>query len=113
MILSASRRTDIPAFYDDWLLNRLRAGYALTRNPMNHAQIHRVPLSPDVVDCIVFWTKDPLPLLPRLPEIDRMGYRYYFQFTLTPYDSMLERNLRGKDAIARTFIELSARCPVL
>ena len=113
MILSASRRTDIPAFYADWLLNRLRAGYALTRNPVNHAQISRVPLSPDVVDCIVFWTKDPLPLLPRLPEIDRMGHRYYFQFTLTPYDRALEKNLRDKDEIINTFIELSNHCPVL
>jgi len=113
MIISASRRTDIPAFYSDWLLGRLRAGYALTRNPMNPAQISRVPLSPDVVDCIVFWTKDPLPLLPRLPEIDRMGHRYYFQFTLTPYDLALEKNLRDKNAITETFIELSKRYPVL
>jgi len=113
MIISASRRTDIPAFYSDWLINRLRTGYALARNPMNPAQISRIPLSPDVVDCIVFWTKDPLPLLPRLPEIDRLGYRYYFQFTLTPYDCALEKNLRDKDAAIETFIELSKRCPVL
>ncbi|MCL2300291.1 MAG: DUF1848 domain-containing protein [Firmicutes bacterium] len=113
MILSASRRTDIPAFYADWLLNRLRAGYALARNPMNHAQIRRVPTSRDAVDCVAFWTKDPLPLLPRLPEIDRMGHRYYFQFTLTPYDRTLEKNLRDKDAIVKTFVELSKRCPVL
>jgi len=113
LILSASRRTDLPAFYPDWLLRRLRAGYALARNPMNRAQIRRVPLSPAAVDCIVFWTKDPLPLLPFLPEIDRMGYRYYFQFTLTPYGPALEKNLRDKGAIAETFVELSKRCPVL
>ena len=61
----------------------------------------------------MFWTKDPLPLLPRLPEIDRMGHRYYFQFTLTPYDRALEKNLRDKDAIIKTFIESSKHCPVL
>jgi hypothetical protein len=58
MILSASRRTDIPTYHGEWFMNRLREGYVLTRNPMNHSQIHRLPLSPDVVDCIVFWTKN-------------------------------------------------------
>ena len=58
MIISASRRTDIPCYYSDWFINRLREGYVLTRNPMNHTQISKITLSPDVVDCIVFWTKD-------------------------------------------------------
>lgn len=73
MILSVSRRTDIPCHYAEWFLNRIRAGYALTRNPMNHAQLSRVPLTPDVVDCIVFWTKDPQNLLPYLDELDARG----------------------------------------
>lgn len=107
MILSASRRTDLPRWYSDWLLARLRAGYALTRNPVVPSQISRVPLTPDVVDCIVFWTKDPLPLLPKLSELDRMGYRYYFQFTLTPYGRDIEPGLRDKPAIEDTFLELS------
>ena len=109
MILSASRRTDIPCYYAEWLLNRLRAGYALTRNPMNPAQISRVPLSPEVVDCIVFWTKDAKNLLPYLDELDRMGYMYYFQFTLTPYGRGLETNLRDKADIENTFIALSEK----
>jgi hypothetical protein len=109
MIISASRRTDIPAFYSGWLVNRLRAGYVLVRNPMNHALISKVILSPDVVDCIVFWTKDPLDMLGRLDTIDEMGYRYYFQFTLTPYDRSVERGLRDKEEIIGTFCELSDR----
>ena len=70
MIVSASRRTDIPCFYAEWMMNRFRAGYALARNPMNHAQLARVPLTPDVVDCVVFWTKDAANLLPRLGELE-------------------------------------------
>ena len=57
MIISASRRTDIPRFYFDWLLNRLGDGFALVRNPMNFHQVSRVLLSPEVVDCIVFGPK--------------------------------------------------------
>ena len=63
MILSASRRTDIPAFYGDWLMNRLRAGFLLVRNPRNLRQVSRIDLSPENVDCIVFWTKNPAPFL--------------------------------------------------
>jgi hypothetical protein len=96
MIISASRRTDIPAFYSDWLLNRLREGYALVRNPFNHRQVSRVSLEPQVVDCLVFWTKNPAPLLPRLAEIERMGHRFLFQFTLTAYDRSLEPHVPAR-----------------
>lgn len=109
MIVSASRRTDIPCCYAEWLMKRIREGYALTRNPMNRAQLSRVPLTPDVVDCIVFWTKDAANLLPHLDELDALGYRYYFQFTLTPYGNDLERNLRPKSEIEECFRALSNR----
>lgn len=107
MIISASRRTDIPAFYSEWFMNRLREGYVLTRNPMNHSQISRINLTPDVIDCIVFWTKDPYSFMDKLPVLDSMGYKYYFQFTLTPYGREMEQNLRDKKDIIRTFISLS------
>ena len=107
MILSASRRTDIPAFYSKWFINRLRAGYVLTRNPVNHSQISEITLSPKIIDCIVFWTKDPQNMIKYLQEIDDRGYRYYFQFTLTPYNKILEKNLRNKEEIINTFINLS------
>lgn len=81
----------------------------LTRNPMNSAQISRISLSPEIVDCIVFWTKDPQNIMPHLDILDDMGYPSYFQFTLTPYDRTLERYLRDKSEIERTFIELSKK----
>lgn len=109
MIVSASRRTDIPARYADWMMRRLRAGYVLARNPHNPAQVGRIPLTPDVVDGVVFWSKDPAPLLPYLDELDRMGHRYYFQFTLTPYGRQLEPGLRPKSEIFETFLRLSRR----
>lgn len=63
MIISASRRTDIPAFYSDWFLNRIKDGFVDVRNPMNYHQVSRISLSPDVIDCIVFWSKNPKPML--------------------------------------------------
>lgn len=109
MIISASRRTDIPAYYPEWFMKRIRTGFVLTRNPMNRAQLSRIPLSPDVVDCIVFWTKDAANIMPHLDELDARGFNYYFQFTLTPYGRDLERNLRPKADIMDTFAALSKR----
>lgn len=107
MILSASRRTDIPCYYSEWLLNRLREGYVITKNPMNPTQIRRITLSPDTIDCIVFWTKDPLNMMDKLAAIDELGYCYYFQFTLNPYGTDIECNLRNKANIIATFQQLS------
>ncbi len=107
MILSVSRRTDVPCYYSQWFVNRLKDGYVLTRNPFNNAQISKIHLTPDVIDCIVFWTKDAKNTIPYLKNIDKMGYSYYFQFTITPYDKDIERNLREKTDIENTFIELS------
>jgi hypothetical protein len=109
MIISASRRTDIPAFYSAWLLNRLREGFVLVRNPFNPSQVSRVPLDPKTVDGIVFWTKNPAPMLAHLSEIDRLGYPYYFQFTLTAYDHSLEQNVPVKATVLATFRDLAAR----
>lgn len=91
MIVSVSRRTDIPCRHSEWFMNRIRAGYVVVRNPMNHGQISRIPLSPETVDGIVFWSKDPAPLMPYLKELSDRGYRYYFQFTLTPYGKTWNR----------------------
>ncbi len=109
MILSASRRTDLPGYYSEWFFNRLKEGYALYRNPMNHAQVCRVDLSVENIDGIVFWTKDPDPMMDQLEQLDRMGYSYYFQFTLTPYGKEIEPNLRDKSDILATFRQLSDR----
>lgn len=93
MILSVSRRTDIPACWPEWFMKRLREGFVLVRNPMNHHQVSRIAITPEVVDCIVFWTKNPLPLLPHLPEIREMGYECIIQVTLTGYGRDVEAAL--------------------
>ncbi|HOP62612.1 MAG TPA: DUF1848 domain-containing protein [Spirochaetota bacterium] len=105
MIISASRRTDIPAFYSDWFINRVRTGYLFVRNPMNSSQITKISLSPEMVDCIVFWTKNPLPIIKSLNILDK--FQYYFHFTLTPYDSSIEMNLPSKIELIDTFRRLS------
>lgn len=109
MILSASRRTDIPSYYSEWFMNRLEEGQVLTRNPMNYHQIRKINLNPEEIECIVFWTKDPLNLMKYLPRIDSLGYHYYFQYTLNPYGKEIERNLRDKKELVKTFQELSGR----
>ncbi len=107
MIVSASRRTDIPAFYFDWFCRRLRDGYADVVNPFNRNQVSRISLLPDSVDCIVFWTKDPAPMLGKLAELD--DYCYYVQISITPYGKDIESNLRPKEDIIKTVQELSLR----
>jgi len=109
MIISASRRTDIPAFYSDWFMNRVEQGFLLTRNPFNYHQISRVSLKPEDVEAIVFWTRNPSMLMKSLDVLDRQGMRYYFQYTITGYPRSIERSVpRPIDAI-KTFIELSKR----
>lgn len=109
MIISASRRTDIPAFYSTWFMERIRTGYFHRVNPFNRRQVSGFSLKADDVDAICFWTKDPRPLLPSLAELDARGLCYYFQFTLNPYDSRFEPLLAPRDERLATFRELAAR----
>ena len=107
MIISASRRTDVPAFYSQWFLNRLKQGFVLVRNPMNPQLVSNVPLNPSLIDCIVFWTKNPREMMKKLDHLE--GYNYYFLFTITSYGRDLERRLPKKEEIIDTFIELSQK----
>jgi len=108
-VISASRRTDIPAFYAEWFMTRIRRGIVAVPNPNNADSVSWLSLAPDAVDAIVFWTKDPRPLLPYLDELDERGYRYYFQYTLNDYPSWLEPNTpKGEEALI-AFRELSQR----
>ncbi|MEZ8082412.1 DUF1848 domain-containing protein [Enterovibrio norvegicus] len=109
MIISASRRTDIPAFYTPWFMNRIREGFLLTRNPFNAHQIRRVSLSPEDVDVIVFWTRNPRMLMEHLDELDQLGYCYYFQYTITGYPKELENSVPRPHRAIETFIKLSDR----
>ena len=90
-------------------MDRIRAGYVLVRNPMNASQVSRVVLNPEVVDCIVFWTKDAGNMMDQLASLDEAGYRYCFQYTVTPYGNDLERHLRSKKEILENFKKLSTR----
>lgn len=106
MILSVSRRTDIPNYYSEWFLNRIKEGYLYVRNPMNIHQISKIDISPEIVDCIVFWTKNPEPMLDKLEQLN--DYKYYFQFTLTGYGKDMESGLpHKKDKMIPIFKRLS------
>lgn len=109
MIISASRRTDIPAFYAEWFANRLKAGSVEVRNPFNPHQVRRVSLARADVDAIVFWTRNPANLLPYLPLLDAQGHAYYFQVTITGYPRALERSVPGMPAAVDAFCALSDR----
>lgn len=109
MIISASRRTDIPAFYSRWLINRVQAGYCTVPNPFNPKQVSRISLDPADVDVIVFWTRNPAPLLSHLDWLDGMGFRYYFQYTLLDYPPQLEPNQPTLQKSLDTFRTLATR----
>ena len=109
MIISASRRTDIPAFYSDWFLKRVREGYFFRVNPFNSNQVSGFSLQPEDVDAICFWTKNPAPLLKHLAELDERGLNYYFQFTLNPYGREFEPQVPPLEERVATFRELAGR----
>lgn len=93
MILSVSRRTDIPHYYGDWFMERIRDGYIESVNPFNSKQVQGITLQPDTIDCIVFWTKNPAPFLKHIPELQKRGYHFYFQYTINDYPQNFEPGL--------------------
>lgn len=107
MIISASRRSDIPAFYAAWFMNRVRAGYCTVPNPFNGAQVSRVSLKPADVDVVVFWTRNSAPLAGYLPELDERGFRYYFLYTLMANPGLLEPKAAPLESAIKTFTVLS------
>jgi len=109
MIISTSRRTDIPAFYSEWLMNRIDAGYCLVPNPMNAQQVKKISLKREDVDAFVFWSKNPKPMLNCLKKLDDMGYNYIFLYTINDYPKFLEPNMPKITERIETFIRLSKR----
>lgn len=109
MIISASRRTDIPAFYAEWMRNRVEAGYCAVPNPFNRNQVSRISLRAEDVDTIVFWTRNPRPLMAHLDAINDRGLRYYFQFTILGYPRELDPKSPPVESAVETFRELSGR----
>jgi DNA repair photolyase len=107
VIVSASRSTDIPAFYSDWLINRIKEGYVKWKNPFNGVPLY---VSFEKARLFVFWSKNHKPLLKHLDFLDDKGYNYYFQFTLNDYDvEKLEPNVPNVQSRIETFIKLAER----
>lgn len=107
MIVSVSRRTDIPAFYSEWFFNRLKQGYVLVRNPMNYNQVSKISLKQVDIECFVFWTKNPRHFLNHINDLAE--YNYYFQISINPYDKTIEVGVPKKKEILESFIELSKK----
>ena len=108
MIISASYRTDIPAFYGEWFANRLRAGYCKAVNPYS-GQIYTVDLSPEQVDGFVFWTKNIGPLLNYLPEVQAREIPFVVQHSITGYPHELEERVAPVTHIVGSLKHLADR----
>ena len=108
MIISASRRTDIPAFYGEWFAGRVREGYFIRINPFNPAQRKKISLERPEVDAFVFWTKYPAAFMKYLALLDTEGYNYYFLYTLNDYPALFEPGVPGLAARIDAFLRLSA-----
>ncbi len=105
-IISASRSTDIPAFYSRWFINRLQKGYVTWINPFNRKEQY---ISFEKTKVIVFWSKHPKPIIPHLEELDKRKIKYYFQYTLNDYEKEnLEPNVPKLEKRIETFIKLSS-----
>jgi len=105
MIINTGMRTDIPAFYHEWLINRIKEGFVLVRNPYNPSQVTRYSLSPEVVDLIAFCTKNPAPMIPHMEALKPYG-QYWF-VTITPYGKDIEPNVPDKLKVMEDFKRLS------
>ncbi|MGA2296960.1 MAG: DUF1848 domain-containing protein [FCB group bacterium] len=102
MIISCSRRSDIPALYSDWFIRRIDSGSCTTVNPFHPKQVSTISLKPEDVTAIVFWTRNPSPLLKHLKYLDELEYKYYFLFTLNNFGKKYEK----KNPLLKNSIEL-------
>jgi hypothetical protein len=110
MVISVSRRTDIPACFPDWFIHRIRAGFVNVPNPRYPDNVTQYSLRPADVDCFAFWTKNPGPLIPYLDELDSRGFKYFFHYTITGYPKVLEPNVPSVEQSIETLLALSERC---
>lgn len=108
MIVSASYRTDIPAFYGDWFLRRLQAGSVAWRNPYGGG-LHRLELTREAVEGFVFWTRNPAPFLPALDAVAAAGWPFVLQVTLTGYPRPLEASVPAPERVAESLRAVAAR----
>jgi len=106
MIISASYKTDIPALYGEWFINRLRVGFCRMVNPYNQKS-YDVPLDSESVDGFVFWTRNIGPFLPHLNEVRRLGFPFYVQYTITGYPPEIDRAVPDAERMIRQFRQIS------
>ena len=105
MIIQTGMRTDIPAFYHEWLINRIKEGFVMVRNPYDPTQVTRYNLSPEVVDLMAFCTKNPAPMLSHMDVLKSYG-QYWF-VTITPYGKDIEPGVPDKRKVMEDFKKLS------
>lgn len=106
MILNTGSRTDIPAYFSDWFYNRIRAGYVLCRNPYYPSQVTKYLLNPEVIDMMVFCTKNPFPMLDRISLLS--DFATFWFVTITPYGKDIEPYVPPKEQVINSFCQLSA-----
>lgn len=107
MILNTGSRTDIPAFYSDWFYNRIREGYVLSRNPYYPTQITKYLLNPEVIDMMVFCTKNPAPMFDKLSMLKEFDMFWFV--TITPYGKEIEPYVPPKESVIKYFQALSGK----
>ena len=107
MIINTGCRTDIPAFYSKWFLNRIKEGYVLVRNPYYQEVVIKYELNPRVVDYLEFCTKNPKPLLEHLDELKK--YKQFWSVTITPYNKEIEIKVPNKQEVIQSFQRLSQK----
>ena len=105
MIIQTGMRTDIPAFYSEWLCNRIKEGYVMVRNPYQPQQVTRYTFSPSVVDLIAFCSKNPAPMLSHMDLLKTYGM--YWFVTITPYGKEIEPLVPDVEAVIDTFRQLA------
>ena len=108
MFINVGARTDITHYYSEWLMNRIREGYVLTRNPFSPDKVYKYRLSPDVVDCILFCTKNPEPILDKIDEIRSRGFHVFFFVTITSYGKDIEPRVPDCHQVIQSFQRLSS-----
>ena len=107
MILNTGLRTDIPGFFSEWFYNRIDEGFIYVRNPYAKNQIYSYRLDPELIDCIIFTTKNPRPMFRNLEKIDK--FNQYWHITITPYGKEIEPNVPPVDEVIDSFKFLSER----
>lgn len=107
MFINVGARTDITNYYSEWLMNRIREGYVLSRNPLFPNKVYKYRLSPDVVDCLIFCTKNPAPMLDKIDEVRLRGFHVFFYVTITSYGRDMEPGVPDYHDVMETFKELS------